>query len=100
MPDMPRAICSAVTRTGPWPIATEIVSPRYHGCLRAARLHGRRGNDAALFIGKVDAGRPPEAEEPCRLGDRVDAEPLAHRVEVRVARDLKRRREVHGSVMA
>src|SRR5664280_1820151 len=60
---------------------------------------GRRRNDAALFIGKIDAGRAPEAEEPCRLGDRVDPEPLAHRVEVRIARDLKSRREVHVSVM-
>jgi len=75
------------------------------GKLSQAMIHGAsvlavEGNfdDALRFVREIDPGRPPEAEELRGLGDRVDPEALAHRVEVRVARDLERGREVHAPV--
>ena len=76
---------SGVTLTCPWPIATEIVSPGYHCCLRTACFHSDEGMSPGSSFGRSMPLISAEAERRRPLVDPVDAEHLAERVEVHVA---------------
>ncbi len=59
------AIWRGVTRIGPWPIETEMVSPGYHGILRTASLHAWSGTSpffSPSMSTPVSAPRPSRRE--------------------------------------
>ena len=61
-PASARATWMAVTRTGPWPIETEIVSLGYQRDPRFVRAHSSEGTSPDFSKREVDAGRPSEPE--------------------------------------
>ena len=89
-----------VTSTMPWPIATEIVSPAYHFSLKRLRFHSCDGHDALDFVRQVDAALAGQAQLLAPLVDAIDAEHVADRVEVGVARLLDGVPHVHPAVLA
>ena len=54
------AICSGVASSGPWPIATEIVSPGYHWRLRTRWLQAPSGTSPAFSPGRSMPVRAPK----------------------------------------
>jgi hypothetical protein len=60
-----RAIWIGVTASRPWPMATEIVSPGYHGPPRLVRFHWRDGRIPAASAGRsTPVGRPSPNRAP------------------------------------
>ena len=46
------ASAMGVTDTAPWPIATEIVSPGYHGCFWVRCFHSVDGTRLSISLGR------------------------------------------------
>ena len=65
-PERARATCSGVTSTGPWPIATEMVSLGYQRARALRQAHASEGTRPALLDWQVDARRLAEAEARAR----------------------------------
>jgi hypothetical protein len=54
-----RAICTGVTSTWPWPIATETVSPGYHAVFWTRRFHSVLGMSPPISFGRsIPLSRP------------------------------------------
>ena len=95
----PAPTCSGVTRTGPCPIATEMVSLGYQRAPRFLSAHSSDGTRPG-FSCAGRARRLAKTERVGDLGDSVHAEPPTQGVEVNVAGDLDRVTEVDPAVPA
>ena len=95
---MTYASCSGDTCKSPWPMETEMVSPLYHFSRDMRIFRAGDGTTPARFARQIDAGAPAESREFRIVGDVIDADPVAHVIEVDVARVDDSAQHVHCPV--